>query len=150
MQKITTFLMYNNQAEDAMNFYTSVFPNSKITSLIPGPSGAQGGTFEIDGQAFFTFNGGPHFNFSEGMSLFVNCKDQKEIDYYWDKLIASGGAESRCGWLRDQFGVSWQIVPENLGTYLQERDPEKGKRIMEAFFAMNKIVIADLEKAAKG
>ncbi|HYM20324.1 MAG TPA: VOC family protein [Candidatus Kapabacteria bacterium] len=149
MQKITTFLMFNNQAEEAMKFYTSVFPNSKITSLIPGADRAQGGTFEVDGQTLYTFNGGPHFSFSEGISLFITCKDQKEIDYYWQKLT-EGGAESRCGWLKDKFGVSWQVVPENLGTFLQERDPVKGKRIMEAFFAMSKIIIADLEAASKG
>jgi predicted 3-demethylubiquinone-9 3-methyltransferase (glyoxalase superfamily) len=114
MQKITTFLTYNSQAEEAMNFYTSVFKNSKIVSVMRNGGMFFGGTFELEGQRFFALNGGPTFSFSLGISLFVNCPTQEEIDYYWEKL-SEGGRKDRCGWLQDKFGVAWQIVPPILG-----------------------------------
>lgn len=148
MHKITTFLMFNDQAEAAMNFYTTVFKNSRIVNVNRAGDMVFGGTFEINGTEFYCFNGGPSFSFSEGMSLFVPCDDQAEIDYYWDAL-SSGGKKSRCGWLADQFGVSWQIVPKNLGALLGQSDPQKGKKVMDALMAMDKLVIADLEAAAQ-
>ena len=151
MQKITTFLMFNDKAEEAMNFYASIFKNSKIVSTMPGPGGSvMGGTFQLDGQTFNAFNGGPRFSFTEGMSLFVNCEDQKEIDHYWEKLTADGGEESMCGWLKDKFGVSWQIVPTVLGEMLQDKDPAKSKRVVDAFLKMKKFDIQALKDAYEG
>ena len=137
MKKVTPFLMFNNNAEEAMNFYVSVFKNSKIISP---------GTFQIDGQEFMVFNGGPDFKFSEAVSLFVNCDTQQEVDELWEKLSA-GGEKSRCGWLKDKFGVSWQVVPSILLKMLNDPDPEKSKRVMDAMLEMAKLIIKDLEKA---
>ncbi|MGZ5188767.1 MAG: VOC family protein [Bacteroidia bacterium] len=148
MQKITPFLWFDNNCEEAMNFYTSVFKNSKIHNIQRGPDGkAFTGTFNLDGQEFMALNAGPTFKFNEAVSFFVNCKDQEEVDYYWDKLTADGGEESRCGWLKDKFGLSWQIVPEALGRYLSDPDPKKANNAMQAMLKMNKIIVADLENA---
>jgi len=137
MKKVTPFLMFNNNAEEAMKFYVSIFKNSKIID---------NGTFEIDGQQFLVFNGGPYFKFSEGISLFIDCDTQQEVDHLWEKL-SSGGEKSQCGWLKDKFGVSWQVVPSVLMKMLNDPDPVKSKRVMDAMLQMNKIIIKDLEKA---
>jgi predicted 3-demethylubiquinone-9 3-methyltransferase (glyoxalase superfamily) len=132
-------LWFNGQAKAAAEFYCSVFKNSKITSDSPMVV-----TFEINGNQFMGLNGGPQFSFNEAVSFVVNCDTQDEIDYYWDKLT-EGGQESRCGWLKDKFGLSWQIVPTALGRLMSE--PEKGKRVMEAFLKMKKFNIQELENA---
>jgi predicted 3-demethylubiquinone-9 3-methyltransferase (glyoxalase superfamily) len=150
MQKITTFLMFNDQAEAAVNLYTSVFKNSKIVNIHragPGPTDAvMSATFQLEGQQFMAFNGGPTFKFSEGISLFVNCETQAEIDELWAKL-SDGGAPGRCGWLKDRFGVSWQIIPSVLGQLLGNPDAEKAKRALNAMLQMGKLDIAKLEAA---
>jgi predicted 3-demethylubiquinone-9 3-methyltransferase (glyoxalase superfamily) len=140
MKKVTPFLMFDDNAEEAMNFYVSIFKNSKIIDS---------GTFQIDGQEFLVFNGGPYFKFSEGISLFINCETQQEVDELWEKLSA-GGEKSQCGWLKDKFGISWQVVPSVLRKLLNDSDPEKSKRVMNAMLKMNKIIIKDLEKAYNG
>ena len=137
MKKVTPFLMFDNNADEAMEFYVSIFKNSKIIDH---------GTFEIDGQEFLVFNGGPYFKFSEGISLFINCDTQQEVDELWEKLSADGG-KSQCGWVKDKFGVSWQVVPSVLRKLLNDPDPVKSKRVMDAMLRMNKIIIKDLEKA---
>lgn len=147
MQKITAFLWYDGNAEEAANLYTSVFKNSKIISTMPGPGGKpMGVTIELDGQRFITFNGGPMFKFTEAVSMFVNCETQEEIDYFWEKL-SEGGQKSRCGWLKDKFGLSWQIVPPILGELLGDKDPAKAGRVMQAMMQMDKIDIAKLKEA---
>jgi predicted 3-demethylubiquinone-9 3-methyltransferase (glyoxalase superfamily) len=137
MKKVTPFLMFDNNADEAMEFYASIFKNSKIIDQ---------GTFEIDGQEFLVFNGGPYFKFSEGISLFINCDTQQEVDELWEKLSVGGG-KSQCGWVKDKFGVSWQVVPSVLRKMLNDPDPVKSKRVMDAMLRMNKIIIKDLEKA---
>jgi len=150
MQKITTFLMYNDQAGEAMNFYASVFKDAKIVSTMPGPDGkVMGGSFEIEGQLFNCFNGGPKFNFSQGISLMVRAETQEEIDHLYDTL-SEGGKQEPCGWLDDKFGVSWQITPPILMKLLSDPDREKAGRVAQAMFKMTKIIIADLEAAAAG
>ena len=155
MQKITTFLTFNNQAEAAVNFYTSMFKNSKITSTsrypegVPGPTGLMTATFEIDGQEFIALNGGPTFNFSPGISLMVNCETQAEIDDLWAKLTA-GGKEVACGWVTDKFGVSWQVVPSILGKLMSDKDPAKASRVGQALMKMVKLDIAALKRAHEG
>ena len=152
-KKITTFLTFDDQAEEAMNLYTSVFPNSKITSTrrygAAGP-GAEGslmtGTFELDGQEFMALNGGPSFGFAQGISLFVECETQEEVDRLWDTL-SEGGQQHPCGWLSDKFGVSWQIVPRILGELLDDEDPVKANRVMSAMLQMGKIEIDVLKRA---
>jgi predicted 3-demethylubiquinone-9 3-methyltransferase (glyoxalase superfamily) len=156
MQKITTFLTYNNQAEEAVKLYTSIFKNSKITSTSrygeAGP-GAKGSVmtmaFEIDGQEFIALNGGPTFKFSQGISLTVNCETQAEVDEYWEKL-SEGGQKIQCGWLTDKFGVSWQITPAILGKLMTDKDPAKSTRVMKAMMQMQKLDIAALKKAYEG
>ena len=152
-QKITTFLWFDGKAEEAANYYTSIFKNSKILSVSrygeagPGPKGtAMTVLFQLEGQQFSALNGGPQFKFTEAISLLVNCETQQEVDELWSKLSA-GGAEGPCGWLKDKFGLSWQIVPSALPRMLQDRDPEKAKRVMEAMLQMKKIDIAGLERA---
>lgn len=156
MQKITPFLWFDNQAEEAMNFYTSIFKNSKIGQVSrygdagPGPKGSvMVGTFYLEGQQFMALNGGPQYKFTPATSFVVNCETQDEVDYFWDKL-SSGGMEIQCGWLSDKFGLSWQIVPTALGELLGSGDPEKSNRVMQALFQMKKLVIADLRKAYEG
>jgi predicted 3-demethylubiquinone-9 3-methyltransferase (glyoxalase superfamily) len=155
-KKITTFLTYDGQAEEAMNLYTSVFPNSKVTSTRrygeagPGEAGSlMTGTFELDGQEFMALNGGSSFTFGQGISLFVNCETQDEVDDLWDRL-SEGGEQGPCGWLTDKFGVSWQIIPRQLGELLGDEDTEKANRVMNAMLKMTKIEIAELERAAQG
>src|SRR5258706_14077221 len=144
MQKITPFLWFDGQAGEAAKFYTSVFKNSKIESI--GPMSA---TFQIDGLKFIALNGGPQFKFTEAISFFVSCKTQKEIDYFWEKLSA-GGKKSRCGWLKDKFGVSWQIVPPILGEFLNDEDDKKSNRVMQAMLQMKKLDIEGLKRAYRG
>ncbi len=156
MPKITPFLWFDNNAEEAMNFYVSIFKNSKILRLQrfenAGPGGkgtVVTGTFELDGQQFMALQGGPRFKFTEAISMFVNCETQEEVDYFWEKLTAEGN-ESQCGWLKDKFGLSWQIVPSALGQMLGDKDPAKSKRVMEAMLQMRKIDIARLRQAYEG
>ena len=153
MQKITPFLWFDDQAEDAARLYVSIFKNSKILSVSrygdagPGPKGAaMVVTFEIEGQRFMGLNGGPEFKFTEAVSFLVTCETQREIDALWAALSA-GGAPGRCGWLKDKFGLSWQIVPGVLGTLLQDPDPPKSQRVMQAMLRMDKIDIAGLTQA---
>jgi predicted 3-demethylubiquinone-9 3-methyltransferase (glyoxalase superfamily) len=156
MQKITPFLWFNDQAEEAMNFYTSIFKNSKIENVNrvgedgPGKTGSvMMGSFELDGQPFMALNGGPMFKFTEAISFFVDCADQEEVDYFWEKLTAEGGEPGQCGWLKDKFGISWQIVPQALGELLNDPNPEKANRVMQAMLKMNKIDVAGLQTAAQ-
>jgi predicted 3-demethylubiquinone-9 3-methyltransferase (glyoxalase superfamily) len=153
VQKITTFLTFNDQAEEAVNLYVSTFKNSEILGIGrygdagPGPKGSvMSITFTLEGQEFYALNGGPSFAFREGMSLFVNCETQKEVDDLWEKLSA-GGEKGQCGWLKDRFGVSWQIVPSALGELLGDKDPQKAQRVMQAMLQMTKIDIAALRRA---
>lgn len=156
MQKITPFLWYDTQAEAAANFYCSIFKNSKITSIArygdsgPGPKGSvMTVAFELDGQPFTALNGGPHFKFTEAVSFVVNCETQAEVDRYWDKLL-EGGQPSQCGWLKDKYGLSWQIVPNELMEMLQDKDPQKSQRVMAAMMKMIKLDIPTLQKAYDG
>jgi len=155
MQKITPFLWFDTQAEEAAKFYASVFPNSKILKTArygeagPGPKGSvMTVEFELAGQRMIALNGGPHFKFTEAISLSVDCKDQKEVDHYWTKL-SQGGQESMCGWLKDRYGLSWQVNPAILGELLSGPDAKKAKRVMEAMLKMKKIDIAALKAAAE-
>jgi len=153
MQKITPFLWFNDQAEEAMLFYTSIFKNSKIGSVSrygdagPGPKGSvMSATFTLNGQDFMALNGGPQYKFTEAVSFYVNCETQAEVDEYWEKLSA-GGEEGPCGWLKDKFGLSWQIVPTVLGELLSDPDPAKSQNVMQAMFQMKKLDIAKLKQA---
>jgi predicted 3-demethylubiquinone-9 3-methyltransferase (glyoxalase superfamily) len=153
MQKITPFLWFNGNAEGAMNFYVSVFKNAKIVSVTrygdagPGPKGTvMSGTFQLEGQRFHALNGGPQFTFSPAISLFVDCETQKEVDELWEKL-SQGGEKQRCGWLKDKYGLSWQIIPSVLGHLLQDKDPKKSQSVMRAMLQMDKIDIKGLQRA---
>lgn len=151
MKKITPFLWFDTQAEEAMNFYASLFKNSKVLGVSRGPDGrAFSVSFELDGQEFIGLNAGPQFKFNESISMFVNCEDQTEVNYFWNALIADGGEESMRGWLKDKFGLSWQIVPKQLGELMGDPDAEKSSRVMQAMLQMRKIVVADLQKAYDG
>jgi predicted 3-demethylubiquinone-9 3-methyltransferase (glyoxalase superfamily) len=141
MQKITPFLWFDNQAEEAANFYVSIFKNSKLLS-----ASRMSVTFQLDGQEFYALNGGPHYTFSPAISFFVKCETQQEVDELWEKLSA-GGEKQRCGWLKDKFGVSWQIIPTVLGKMLQDKDAEKSKRVMNAMLQMEKLDIKGLTHA---
>jgi predicted 3-demethylubiquinone-9 3-methyltransferase (glyoxalase superfamily) len=154
MQKITTFLWFDSEAEEAANFYISIFQNSKLGTISrygdagPGPKGSpMGVTFQLEGQEFYALNGGPHFKFTPAISLFVNCETQEEVDQLWAKLSA-GGREDRCGWLQDKYGLSWQIIPKVLGELLGHSDPQIAKRAMQAMLKMSKIDISALQRAA--
>jgi predicted 3-demethylubiquinone-9 3-methyltransferase (glyoxalase superfamily) len=159
MQKITPFLWFDGKAEEAANFYASVFKNSKIVSVARyGEEGAKAsgmpkGTamtvaFQLDGQEFVALNGGPHFKFTEAISFVVNCKTQDEVDHYWEKLSAGGDEKARqCGWLKDKYGLSWQIVPTVLVEMLQDKDPKKSERVMETLLKMKKLDIKTLKQA---
>ncbi len=151
MQKITPFLWFDGKAEDAAIFYTTVFKNSQLKEVNRvGPNGpVMSAIFELEGQEYYAFNGGPMFTFTEAISLFVKCDTQEEIDMYWEKL-SEGGKKSRCGWLKDKFGLSWQIVPPILGVLLGDKDPVKSKRVMDAMLGMTKLDIAALKKAHEG
>ena len=144
IQKIRPFLWFDGKAEEAAGFYTSIFKNSRIESVSP-----MSATFQLEGTEFIALNGGPQFKFTEAVSFFVNCETQEEIDYFWEKLSA-GGQKSRCGWLKDRFGVSWQVVPPILGEMLNDEDEEKSKRVMQAMLQMNKLDIKTLKAAYKG
>jgi predicted 3-demethylubiquinone-9 3-methyltransferase (glyoxalase superfamily) len=153
MQKITPFLWFDDKAEEAVEFYTSIFKNSKIGRISrygeegPGPKGTlMTATFQLNGQEFMALNGGPYFTFSPAISFFVNCETQEEVDELWEKL-SEGGEKQQCGWLKDKYGVSWQIVPTALGVLLQDKDAEKSSRVMKAMLQMNKIDIAILKQA---
>jgi predicted 3-demethylubiquinone-9 3-methyltransferase (glyoxalase superfamily) len=153
MQKITPFLWFDDQAEEAVGFYVSIFKNSRISSITrygeegPGPQGTvMTAAFEIDGQEFMALNGGPVFTFTPAISFFVSCETQEEVDHYWEKLL-DGGQPEQCGWLRDRFGVSWQIVPAVLGEMMQDKDPEKVRRVTAAMLRMVKLDIAALRQA---
>jgi len=149
MKKITPFLWFDTQAEEAMNFYVSIFKNSKVGGVSRGPDGrAFTVSFELDGQEFMGLNAGPEFKFNEAVSMYVDCEDQAEVDYFWNKLTADGGEESMCGWLK--YGLSWQIVPKQLGELMGDPDPEKSQRVMQAMLKMQKIIVADLQKAHDG
>lgn len=150
MHKITPFLWFDNNAEEAMNFYTSVFKNSKIKDVKRMNGAVFSVTFELDGQQFYALNGGPNFKFNEAVSFFVRCKTQEEVDEYWEKLTADGGQPSRCGWLKDKFGLSWQIVPDGMEDVLYDADPERAKRAMDAMMKMVKLDIGALRAAADG
>jgi predicted 3-demethylubiquinone-9 3-methyltransferase (glyoxalase superfamily) len=153
MPSITPSLWFNNNVEEAAEFYTSVFPNSKIESINrrPGTTGTPGdivtGTFVLDGNRFIAINGGPQFPFTEAVSFMISCKDQDDVDYYWDRLV-DGGEESQCGWLKDRFGLSWQVVPDRLYELLSDPDQARAQAAMNAMLKMRKIVIAELEAAA--
>lgn len=154
MQKITPYLWFDDDAEEAVEFYTSIFQNSRIIHISrygkvgPGREGAiMSVIFQLEDQEFIAVNGGRHSTFNEAVSFFVNCKNQKEVDYYWESLTADGGEESRCGWLKDKFGVSWQIIPSILSQLLNGPDQERAARTMEAMLKMKKIDIRTLEKA---
>ncbi|MEQ1646742.1 MAG: VOC family protein [Pyrinomonadaceae bacterium] len=150
MQKVTTFLMYQERCHEAMQFYASVIPNCKIVSTMPGPDGnIAGGSFEIEGQRFNCYQSGPHpnFQFSQGISLMIEANTQDQIDLLYDGL-SDGGEQQPCGWLTDKFGLSWQITPKVLMEFLSSSDSERSGRVAQAMFKMNKLVIADLEAAA--
>ena len=158
MQKITPFLWYDSQAEEAANYYASIFKNSSVGSITrydessSKAAGRPAGSamtveFQLEGQPFVALNGGPHFKFTEAVSFVVNCDNQEEVDYFWEKLV-EGGAESQCGWLKDKYGLSWQITPTILPELLKQKDPAKAKRVMEAMLQMKKIDIETLKQAA--
>ena len=156
MQKLTPFLWFDNQAEEAADFYVAIFKNSKIVSIDqygdagPGPKGTvMIATFQIDGQEFVALNGGPRFKFTEAISFVVNCETQEEVDYFWEKLSA-GGEKSRCGWLKDKFGLSWQVVPTILDKLMHAKDAVKAQRVMQAMLQMDKIDIKTLKQAYEG
>ena len=154
MPKITPFLWFNDKAEEAANFYTSIFKNSKVLGIsrrsgkTPGSeSPVMSVTFELEGQRFMALNGGPHFSFTPAISLFVDCSTQDEVDELWKKLTAGGGEESRCGWLKDKYGLSWQIIPDTLGRLLQDKDAAKAAGVTQAMLKMSKIEIEKLQQA---
>lgn len=154
MQKITPFLWFNDNAEEAINFYTSLFPNSKIISVSrygeggPGtPGTVMTATFQLNGQEFMALNGGPQFRFNESISLFVRCETQEEVDRLWNALTSNGGEESMCGWLKDKFGLSWQIVPNALEELLSDPDPARAQHVTQAMLQMKKIDIPTLQRA---
>jgi predicted 3-demethylubiquinone-9 3-methyltransferase (glyoxalase superfamily) len=156
MQKITPFLWFDGKAEEAMNFYVSVFKNSKVVRVSryggggPGPRGTvMSATFQLEGQDFHALNGGPQFAFTPAISFFVNCETQQEVDELWEKL-SEGGKKERCGWLKDKYGLSWQIIPSVLGKMLSDKDPAKAGRVMQAMLQMDKIDIGGLQKAYDG
>lgn len=153
MNKITPFLWFNDKAEEAVNFYTSIFKNSKIITINKYPDSVPGmggkvltAVFELEGQRFMALDGGPQYKFSEAISLLVDCESQEEVDELWTKLT-EGGEESQCGWLKDKYGLSWQIIPKQLGTLMSDPNPVKAKNVMEAMLKMRKIIIKDLEEA---
>ena len=147
MQKITPFLWFDGKAEEAMKFYVSIFKNSKVVSTMPGPNGTvMGGTFQLEGQQFMALNGGPQYSFTPAISLFVSCETQAEVDELWGKLTA-GGSDEACGWLKDRYGMSWQIIPDALGRMLGDKNRDKANRALQAMLQMKKIDIAKLQQA---
>lgn len=161
MQKITPFLWFDNNAEEAVNFYVSLFKNSKVgkTTKYTGASAQAAGRpegslmtaeFQLEGQNFVAINAGPHFKFTEAISFVVDCESQAEVDYFWEKLTAAGGQESQCGWLKDKYGLSWQITPRALIEMIGDKDPQKAQRVMGAMLQMKKIDTATLQRAYYG
>ena len=155
MPRITPCLWFDTQGEQAAELYTSVFPNSKITAVTRYPAGTPGPEgqvmtveFELDGQPFTALNGGPQFSFSEAVSFQISCADQDEVDHYWTSLTADGGEEGPCGWLKDRFGLSWQVVPTRFNELASDTDPARAKRVFDAMMQMRKLDIAELERAA--
>lgn len=146
MKKITPFLWFDKEAEEAMNHYLSIFRNSRMLSVTHAGGRVQSVSFELEGQEFIGLNAGPHFKFNESISFFVNCESQAEVDELWAKL-SDGGEQSRCGWLKDKFGLSWQVIPSVLRRLMSDSNPQKAKAVVDAMMKMNKIVIADLQKA---
>jgi predicted 3-demethylubiquinone-9 3-methyltransferase (glyoxalase superfamily) len=148
MKKITPFLWFDDRAEQAMRFYVSIFKNSRVLEVTPGPDGkTMGVRFELEGQEFTGLNAGPEFKFTEAISFYVNCQDQAEVDDLWAKLSAGAGEESSCGWVKDRFGLWWQIIPETLPKLMGDKDPVKAKRVVDAMLKMKKIDVAELERA---
>lgn len=148
MSKITPFLWFDNNAEEALNFYASVFKNSKVKNISRlGNGSVMSAVFELEGQEFMALNAGPVFKFNEAVSFFVKCKDQQEVDYYWNTFINGGGEASKCGWLKDKFGLSWQIIPDALGQLMGDKDPAKAQRVMQAMLKMTKIEVKLLQDA---
>jgi len=149
MSKVTPFLMFNDQLEAAIEFYSRTFPDSEVKTV--SSAGKDGpitsAQFTVGGQAFMGFNGGPYFSFSEGVSLYVDCEDQAEVDSYWEKILAAGGSETQCGWIKDPFGLSWQIVPRRFVELLSDPDPKKVKAVVNAMMPMKKLIVAELEAA---
>jgi predicted 3-demethylubiquinone-9 3-methyltransferase (glyoxalase superfamily) len=150
MPTITPFLWFDTQAEDAMNFYSSIFKRSKVISVNRAQGKVMSVQFELEGQQFMALNAGPMFKFTEAISFFVGCETQQEIDELWGKLTADGGSPSRCGWLKDKFGLSWQIIPNTLGRMLSDKDAAKSKRVMDAMLQMSKIDLKQLQQAYDG
>jgi predicted 3-demethylubiquinone-9 3-methyltransferase (glyoxalase superfamily) len=152
MPKITPFLWFDNNVEEAMDFYVSLFDDAKVIHVTRDGEGGpvRWANFELAGQEFMALNGGPQYRFTEATSLFVNCDDQAEVDRLWDRLTADGGEPSQCGWLKDRFGLSWQIIPTRLGELLGDPDPERAGRVMQAMLGMQKIEFAGLEAAHAG
>ena len=155
MQKISPFLWFDSNAEEAANFYVAIFKDSKVLKIAryeeagPGPAGSvMVVNFQIEGQDFIALNGGPLFKFTEAISFVINCQTQEEVDHYWNKLTAGGGQESQCGWLKDKYGLSWQVTPAILGELLADKDQKKAQRVMQAMLQMKKIDIAALQRAA--
>ena len=156
MQKVTPFLWFDDNAEEAVNFYVSIFENAKVLNMArygdggPGPKGmVMTAEFELDGQRFIALNGGPQFRFTEAISFVINCETQQEVDHYWERL-SEGGEESRCGWVKDKFGLWWQVVPTILGKLIADKDPAKAGRVMQAMLQMSKIDIEPLQRAYEG
>jgi predicted 3-demethylubiquinone-9 3-methyltransferase (glyoxalase superfamily) len=147
MPTITPFLWFDGQAEEAMNHYVSIFRNSRVLSVSRFGDKASSVTFELDGQRFLGLNGGPHYTFNEAVSFFISCESQEELDYYWERLLAGGGTESQCGWLKDRFGLSWQVVPTVLSKLVGDQNPRRSKATIDAMLQMRKLVIADLQRA---
>jgi len=143
VQKIAPFFWFDNTMEEAVSFYTSLLPDSKIISLNP-----MSATFTLCGVEFMGLNGGPMFKFTEALSLFVKCADQAEVDRYWNAFLENGATEAQCGWLKDKYGLSWQIIPDALGRYMSDPDRQKANRVMQAMLKMKKIIVADLDSAA--
>ncbi len=149
MQKITPFLWFDDNAEEAVNFYASIFKKARVLSVNRVGGKVMTVTFELEGQQFIALNGGPHYKLTEAFSMFVSCESQEEVDELWEKL-SEGGSKSRCGWLKDRYGLSWQIIPTALMRLMSDPDPEKSSAVFQAMLKMNKIVIAELEKAYEG
>jgi predicted 3-demethylubiquinone-9 3-methyltransferase (glyoxalase superfamily) len=150
MPKITPFLWFDDKAEEAMNYYISIFKNGKVLNVHRVEGKVLAVTFELDGQRIMALNGGPLYKFTEAFSLFVDCETQEEVDSLWDKLCADGGEPGRCGWLKDKYGLSWQIIPKALMQLMSDRDPAKSQAVLQAMMKMNKIVIEDLRRAYEG
>lgn len=151
MQKITPFLWFDANIDEVVSYYTSIFIDAEVITKTPGPGGMfMSATMKLNGQELIAFGGGPMFKFNESISLFIHCETQEEVDYYWSKLTADGGQESRCGWLIDKYGLSWQVIPSALRRLMQDKDAQKATRVVQAMMKMSKIIVADLEAAYNG